>query len=171
MHENKNCRTIGNRLQYLVLFPYMNMLAENKKASFDYDILETFEAGLALTGQEVKSIKQGRAKLLGGHAIIRGNEAYIVGIHVPPYQEANMQGEYDPDRTRKALLTKREISYLTGKTAEKGLTLVPLRMYTNHGFVKVLLGLGRGKKKADKRHAIKARETKRTMERTLKGDA
>jgi SsrA-binding protein len=147
----------------------MSILAQNTKARFDYEILDTLEAGLVLEGHEVKSIKSGHAKLQGAHAIIRNNEAYIVGLHIPPYQIANTPKEYEPDRTRKLLLTKREIAHLIGKIAEKGLTLVPLRVYTKHGFVKLLLGIGRGKKKADKRQTIKTRESKRKIERTLKG--
>src|SRR3989344_2826844 len=149
----------------------MTVLAENKKAYFDYEIMETFEAGLVLEGHEVKSIKTGRAGIQGAYAIIRGGEAYILGMHVPPYQKANTPTDYDPDRTRKLLLTKKEIMYLTGKTAQKGLTLVPLKVYTDHGLCKLLLGLGKGKKKTDKRETIKARESKRKIDRTLKGDA
>ncbi len=149
----------------------MTNLAENKKAYFDYNIMETFEAGLVLEGHEVKSIKSGRSSIQGAYAIIRANEAYILGMHVPPYQEANTPTDYDPDRTRKLLLTRKEIAYLTGKTAEKGLTLIPLKMYTEHGLCKLLLGLGKGKKKTDKRETIKTRESKRHIGRTLKGDA
>lgn len=148
----------------------MPTLAENKKVQFDYEIIETFEAGLVLQGHEVKSIKSGRAKIQGAYAIIRGKEVYIVGMHIPPYQQANTASDYDPDRTRKILLSKKEIAHLVGKTAEKGLTLVPLSVYTKHGLVKALLGLGRGKKKTDKRQTIKARESQRKIERTLKGD-
>jgi len=149
----------------------MTELAGNKKAFFDYDILEKFEAGLVLRGHEVKSVKNGWANIQGAHAIIRGGELYIVGMHIPPYQQANTPGDYDPDRTRKALLTKDELSHLIGKTAEKGLTITPLSVYTKHGLVKIALGLGKGKKKADKRQTIKARESKRKIERILKGSA
>ena len=145
----------------------MPTLTENKKARFDYDILETFEAGLVLQGHEVKSVKTGRAKIQGAYAIIRGKEVYMVGMHIPPYQQANTPADYDPDRTRKILLSKKEISYLVGKTAEKGLTLVPLSVYTNRGLVKVLVGLGRGKKQTDKRQTIKAREAQRHIERII----
>lgn len=149
----------------------MPTLIENKKARFDYDILETFEAGLVLQGHEVKSIKSGRAKIQGAYAIIRAEEVYIVGMHIPPYQQANTAPDYDPDRTRKVLLSKEEIKHLIGKTTEKGLTLLPMTIYTERGLVKVLLGLGRGKKVADKRQTIQAREAQRKMERTLKGSA
>ncbi|TSC77355.1 MAG: ssrA-binding protein [Parcubacteria group bacterium Gr01-1014_29] len=147
------------------------VLAQNKRAHFDYEILETFEAGLVLVGHEVKSVKAGRAGIPGAHVIIRGNEAYIVGMHIPPWQEANMPAGYDADRTRKVLLTRDEIKHLIGKTAQKGLTIVPLGVYTKHGLVKLRLGLGRGKKKTDKRQTIKARESKRSIDRTLKGSA
>ena len=149
----------------------MPALSENKKAFFDYEILETFEAGLVLEGHEVKSIKLGRANIQGAYAIIRGSEAYILGMHIPPYQKANTPADYDPDRTRKLLLTRKEINHLIGKTAEKGLTLLPLELYTKHGLCKLSLGLGKGKKKQDKRQSIKARESKRKIDRTLKGDA
>lgn len=145
----------------------MSTLAENKKAYFDYEILETFEAGLVLEGHEVKSIKSGKSGIQGAYAIIRGNEAYILGMHVPPYQIANTRTDYDPDRTRKLLLTKKEITYLTGKTAQKGLTLVPLKVYTNHGLCKISLGLGKGKKETDKRQAIKTRESERRINRII----
>jgi len=107
----------------------------------------------------------------GGRVLIRGGEAFLVGTTIPPYQPKNTPSNYEPDRTRKLLLTKKEISYLTGKTAEKGLTLLPLKVYTKHGLCKLLLGLGKGKKKTDKRETIKARESKRKIDRTLKGDA
>lgn len=149
----------------------MPALAENKKAYFDYEILETFEAGLVLEGHEVKSIKSGKSAIQGSYAIIRGGQAYILGMHVPSYQEANTPPDYDPDRTRKLLLTKKEIAHLTGKTTEKGLTLLPLKVYTKHGLCKLSLGLGKGKKKTDKRQTIKARESKRRIDRTLKGSA
>ena len=145
----------------------MEALAENKRAYFDYEILEMFEAGLVLEGHEVKSVKTGRAAIKGAYAIMRGSEAYILGMHIPPYQQANTPPDYDPDRTRKLLLTKKEISYLTGKTAEKGLTLLPLKVYTKHGLCKLSLGLGKGKKKTDKRQTIKARESKRHIDRII----
>ena len=149
----------------------MTDLTENKKAYFDYEILETFEAGLVLEAHEAKSSKTGPAALNRAYALLRGYEGYILGMHIPPYQTANTPSNYVPDRTRKLLLTKKEISYLTGKTAEKGLTLLPLKVYTKHGLCKLLLGLGKGKKKTDKRETIKARESKRKIDRTLKGDA
>ena len=145
----------------------MSSLAENKKAHFDYEILEIFEAGLVLEGHEVKSIKSGKSSIQGAYAIIRGNEAYVLGMHVPPYQTANTPHNYDPDRTRKLLLTKKEISYLKGKTAEKGLTLVPLQVYTKHGLCKLSLGLGKGKKKYEKKEAKKKKDLERDVEQEL----
>lgn len=147
----------------------MPTLSTNRKAQFDYDILETMEAGLLLLGHEVKSIKNGQAKLPGGHVLVRGGEAYLVGMHIPPYQAGNTPESYDPDRTRKLLFTKKELSYLAGKTHEKGLTLVPLSVYTKRGLLKLAVGVARGKKKHDKRDSIQARESKRKIERTLKG--
>lgn len=146
----------------------MPTLATNKKAPFDYQILETIEAGIILKGYEVKSVKAGRAKLQGAHGIVRGEEVFIVGMHIPPYQAANTPPSYDPGQTRKLLLTKKEINYLIGKSKEQGLTLVPLRVYTKRGLVKVVLGLAKGKKKRDKREGIRKREEKRRMERLQK---
>ncbi len=149
----------------------MPTLATNQKATFDYDILETFEAGLVLRGHEVKSVKLGRAKIQGSYVIIRGGGATVIGMHIPPYQADNLPPGYDPDRTRALLLTKKELSYLAGKTHEQGLTVVPLAVYTKHGLLKLTVGVGRGKKKHDKRQTIKTRESKRKIERTLKGSA
>lgn len=149
--------------------PCMPSLTENRKAYFDYEILETFEAGLVLSGHEVKSIKTGHAKIQGGHVLIRVGEAYLVGMHIPPYQPNNTPPNYDPDRTRKLLLTKKELSYLTGKMHEQGLTLVPLSVYTKRGLLKLSVGVARGKKKYDKRAVMQKRESNRKIERTLKG--
>ncbi|MFH1582295.1 MAG: SsrA-binding protein SmpB [bacterium] len=145
----------------------MKPLADNKKAYFDYEILEKYEAGISLIGQEVKSIKQGHMSLSGSYVVIRGNEAFLLGVHVPPYQPKNAPKEYDPQRTRKLLLRKQEINYLIGKTKEKGLTLVPLRVYTLKGNIKLEFGVARGKKQKDKRETIKKRETERDMKREL----
>jgi SsrA-binding protein len=146
----------------------MPTVAINKRARFDFDILETFEAGLSLHGFEVKSVRAGRASIVGAHAIIRGEEAYLVGLQIPPYQPDNTPEWYDPSRTRKLLLRKAEIRSLIGKTNEKGLTITPIRVYTKHGLLKVELGLARGKKKEDKRQKIKERDAKRKIERHLK---
>lgn len=146
----------------------MTELATNRRAHFDYEILETYEAGISLFGFEVKAIKSGRINLAGAYALIRNNEAWLINATIPPYQTANAPLTYDPTRTRRLLLHKSEIKELIGATSEKGLTIVPLKVYTKNNLVKVLLGLGRHKKKADKRESIKRRETDREIERTLK---
>lgn len=143
-------------------------LAQNKKAYYDYEILEKLEAGIVLKGQEVKSVKLGRMSLDGAYAIIRGGELYLLNAHIPPYQPANIHQHYDPARIRKLLLHKKELEKLYGQTAQKGLTLLPLRVYTKDGFIKIELGLARHKKKRDKRELIKKRSAKREMSRALK---
>jgi len=140
-------------------------LAENRRARFDYDILETYEAGLELLGQEVKSAKGGRLQLAGSHTVIRGGEAWLLNSQIPAYQPKNMREDYDPGRSRRLLLHSGEIRTLRGKLNEKGLSLLPLRAYTKHGIVKLELGLGRSRKAHDKREAIKKRDVKREMRR------
>lgn len=140
----------------------MKVLALNKRAGFDYEILEKFKAGIELTGHEAKSIKMGRINIAGSHAIIRGGELYVLGMEVPSFQPGNAPTDYDPKRTKKLLMNRGEINYLIGKL-EANLTLVPLRVYTDRGLVKVELGLGRGRKKKDKRELIKKRETEREI--------
>ena len=146
----------------------MAVLAENKKAYFQYEVLEKFEAGLVLTGQEVKSIKSGRINLAGAYVILRGGEVYLVNANVPPYQPKNLLTPYEPVRPRKLLLKKSEIKYLIGKSEQKHLTLIPLRVYTKKGKIKLEFGIGRGRKKVDKKELIKKRETEREIERELK---
>lgn len=143
----------------------MEPYAENRKAGFDYEILETFEAGISLLGIEVKSIAKKQASIAGGHAIVRGGEVFLVGIDIPPYQAKNSPEKYDPSRTRKLLLKKKELAELTGAITGKGLTLVPLKMYNKNRKIKVLIGLVRSKKKGDKRESIKRREVERDIER------
>ncbi len=143
-------------------------LIENRKAYHDYEILEKFEAGLELKGFEVKALKNGRGSLVGSRVIIRGGEAYVVGIDIPPYQAANTPSDYDSLRTRRLLLSKKEISYLGGKSQQQGLTLIPLAMYIKKGFLKLSFGVCRGLKKYDKRERMKEREAKRKIERELK---
>lgn len=143
-------------------------LIEHKKAKFDYEILEEFEAGLELLGGEVKSLRGKQGKLEGAHVIIRGGEAYLVGAHIPPYQPGNTKEAYDPARTRKLLLTKKEIMALSKYEGEKGLTIVPIRVYNKGRHLKLLIGVARGKKKYDKRAFLKERDTKREMQRSLK---
>lgn len=146
----------------------MKVLSENKKAYFIYQILEKFEAGIALNGQEVKSIKLGRINLMGSYVVIRNKEVYLIGANVPPYQPKNAPSDYDPQRSRKLLLRKKEIDYLFGKSQQKGLTMIPLKVYTNNGKIKLEFGIGRGRKKFDKRETIKKRETEKEMKRELK---
>ena len=142
----------------------MGTLSENRQSRFDYDIQETYTAGVVLTGHEVKSAKLGRIDLAGARAIIRGGEAYLVGASIHSFQPGNAPEGYDEARTRKLLLSRAEIAYLTGKL-QSGLTLVPLEVYTHSALVKVELGLGKARKKRDKREVIKKRETEREMRR------
>ncbi|MDD5145637.1 MAG: SsrA-binding protein SmpB [Candidatus Pacebacteria bacterium] len=147
----------------------MEILADNKKAYFNYEILEKFEAGISLIGQEVKSIKDGRISLAGSYVVIdKNSEVFLIGANVPPYQPKNMPADYRSDRSRKLLLKKREIEYLLGKSRQKGLTMVPLRVYTKKGKIKIEFGLAKGKREFDKRESIKNRETEREMQRELK---
>jgi SsrA-binding protein len=146
----------------------MKIFAENRKAYFNYQILEKFEAGLVLTGQEVKSIKSGRLGLKGAYVVLKNEEAFLIGANIPAYQPKNAPADYQPERTRKLLLSKREIKRLIGKAKEKGLTLLPLRVYNKKGSIKLEIGTARGMKKSDKRELLKKRETLREMERELK---
>ena len=146
----------------------MPTLATNPRAKYDYQILETYEAGLVLTGQEVKSIKTGHISLKGSYVTIKNEEAWLINAQIPPYQPKNAPADYQPTRSRKLLLHKQEIKSLIGQTKQKGLTLVPLRVYTKHGRIKLAFGIGRGKRIVDKRETIKKREAKRKIERALK---
>ena len=151
----------------------MSIISENKKAYFNYEILEKFEAGISLVGQEVKSIKTRGVNLAGSYVVLkeRGGktpEVFWVGTKILAYQPKNAPADYDPERSRKLLLKKAEIKYLIGKVKERGLTLIPLRVYTNDGKIKLEIGLVRGKKKVDKREKIKKRDTEREIERALK---
>ena len=142
----------------------------NKKADFDYEILEKFEAGIVLSGTEIKAIKSGKANLAGSFAIIRNNEIFLLNLSIPPYQPKNVSASYQPDKTRKLLLHKKQIASLSGQLKQKNLTLIPLRMYNKHGLIKVELALAKGKKKFDKRESIKKRETQRKIDRAKRGD-
>ena len=146
----------------------MSTLIENKKAFFDYEILEKFEAGLELKGPEVKALRNKQGSILGARVIIRAGEAFVVGMEIPPYQPLNTPKDYDSQRTRRLLLNKKEIKYLTGKAEERGLTIIPIRVYTKGRRVKTEIAVARGKKKHDKRQKIKEREDKRKIERALK---
>ena len=144
----------------------MKIFSVNKRAEFDYEILETFEAGIVLTGHETKSIKSGRVNLSGAHAIIRNGTAELVGMSVPSFQPTNAPENYNSERTRALLLKKNEILEL-GNKLKSGLTLIPIKLYNKNGFLKVLLGLGRGRKKQDKREVIKKRETDREIRKFI----
>ncbi len=147
----------------------MKIIAKNKKAYFDYEILEKLKAGMVLVGQEVKSIKGGRASLSGSYVVIDKNqEVFLIGAEVPSYQPKNAPKDYNPSRSRKLLFKKKEIKYLIGKSKQKGLTLVPLLVYTEKGKIKLELGIAKGKKKVDKRESIKKREFERRRSRILK---
>jgi SsrA-binding protein len=140
-------------------------VVSNRRARRDYEILERFETGIVLTGAEVKSLRGGRGSLAEAFARVRDREVWIEGMHIPPYEQATDKRAYDPVRTRKLLLHRKEIERLIGKTAERGLALVPLRVYFSHGLAKVELGLGRGKRQYEKRQAIAEREHEREMQR------
>ncbi len=142
----------------------MANLLENKKAFFDYEILDKFEAGVELIGSEVKSIKGGRGNITGSYVKIFDGEAYILGMKIDEYQK-NSLGEENKDRSRKLLLNKSELKKLTKYTDEKGLTIVPLSLYIKNRWIKLSIGVGRGKKKADKRETIKKRDTDRALRR------
>jgi SsrA-binding protein len=141
----------------------MDSIAENRRARFDYEISETYTAGVELRGYEVKSVKSGQLQIAGARVLIRGGEAYLVNSHVPPYQPKNMPPGYEEDRARRLLLTKSEIDKLTGALRDKSKILVPLRAFLKNGFIKIELGLGRLRKKSDKREVIKKREHQREM--------
>ncbi len=144
------------------------VVCTNRKARYLYEIEEIYEAGIALTGSEVKSLRAGKGTLGDAYGMIRNNEAFLFNAHISPYSHADTR-EYDPNRTRRLLLHKEEIRRLLGKTRERGLTLVPLQIYFKNGRAKVELGLGRGKKLYDKRETIKRREADREMARVKKG--
>ena len=143
------------------------LIADNRRARHDYHLLERFEAGLVLTGTEVKSLRQGQATLQRAFADVRDGELWLIGAHIPEYAQGNV-ANHDPDRDRKLLLHGREIDSLTSKVKERGLTLVPTRLYFKDGRVKVELALGRGKEMHDKRRDIASRDAQRQMERALR---
>jgi SsrA-binding protein len=143
------------------------LIAENRRARHEYHLLERYEAGLVLTGTEVKSLRDGKAILQRAFGDLREGELYLVGAHIPEYAQANIQN-HDPDRDRKLLLHRRELDQLVGKVQEKGLTLVPTRLYWKDGRAKVELALARGKDVRDKRRDIAERDARRQIERALK---
>lgn len=143
------------------------VVAQNKKARHDYTIVETIEAGIVLTGTEIKSVRAARINLKDGFAQIKKGEAWLVNVHIAPYDEGNIWNQ-DPTRTRKLLLRKKQIAKLDGDVKGTGMTLVPLKVYIKDGFAKVLLGLAKGKHDYDKRESIKRREQDRDLRRTMK---
>jgi len=149
----------------------MTIFSENRKVYFDYEILETLRAGLVLSGAEVKSIKNGRMNLAGSYVNFHNSELYLINASIAPYQPKNQPSDYDPERSRKLLLKKQEIGYLAGKIKQKGLTLVPLKVYNKGRRIKIEIGLAKGKKQYDKRAAIAKREAARKIEKELKGSA
>jgi SsrA-binding protein len=144
------------------------LIVDNRKARHDYHLLERFEAGVVLTGTEVKSLREGRVQLRQAYADVRDGEVWLIGAHISPYEQGNI-ANHDPDRDRKLLLHGREIASLIGKVQQRGLTLVPTRFYFKKGRVKVELALARGKEQRDKRRDIAKREADRQIERALKG--
>lgn len=144
------------------------ILAVNKRAGFDYEILEAIEAGLVLTGHETKSAKLGHPGISGTHGIIRGGEIFVVGMRIPSFQLGNEPNNYEPERTRKLLVQKKEIKKISEKT-RVGFTIVPLKLYSDKkGYIKLSVALAKGKKKYDKREVIKKRETEREIRRGIK---
>lgn len=146
----------------------MSILIDNRKAHFNYEIVEKYEAGIELLGFEVKSIKSGLAILAGAFAIVRGGEVYLMNMQIPPYQMGNTPLDYDPTRTRKLLLSKKQIKELENQDAKKGLTMVPLSLYSKGRLVKVELAVVKGKRNYDKRESIKKRETDIEIRREYK---
>ena len=146
----------------------MPKFAENPKARFDYEILENLSAGIELTGGEVKSIRLGKISLAGAFVAVRGGEAYLLNANIEPYQPKNIPDEYNPTRPRRLLLSKKELENLIDTEETKGLTMVPISVYNKGRYIKLDVGIGRGKKQFDKRQAIKKRDIERDIKRTLK---
>ncbi len=142
--------------------------ADNRKAHFDYELLDRTEAGIELLGTEVKSIRAGRASLIGAYVVIRGNEAYLLNASIPAFQEKNAPKGYDPMRQRRLLVSAAEIAHLTGIEKTRGLTLIPISLYNYGRSIKLEIAVARGKKNFDKRQSIRRRDDDRSMERTLK---
>ncbi|MGF1666206.1 MAG: SsrA-binding protein SmpB [Acidimicrobiia bacterium] len=145
----------------------MKIVTTNRRATHDYEILERFEAGMVLDGSEVKSLREGKANLKDSFAWVKRGEVFLVGAYIAPYTFAR-DGGHLPERERKLLLHRHEIDHIASKLAEKGLTLVPMKLYFKDGTVKAELGLGRGKNTVDKRQSLKERESKREMQRALR---
>jgi SsrA-binding protein len=148
----------------------MASLVHNKKAHFNYEVLETFDAGMELFGFEVKALRKGQGSLDGSHVTIRGGEAYLINAHIPPYQIGNTPKDFDARRNRRLLLTKKEIDTLSGLESQKGLTLVPISVYNKGSKIKIEIAVARPKKQYDKRESIKKRDADREARRTLKNE-
>lgn len=146
----------------------IDIVTQNRKAFYDYFIEETFEAGIMLTGTEVKSLRAGKANLKDSYARIKDGEIFLLNTHISPYNQADGFKQHEPERTRKLLLHKKEIMKLLGKTREKGYTLVPTKIYFKDGKAKVEIGLARGKTSYDKRDSIKTRDVKREIAKTIR---
>ena len=146
----------------------MDDISVNRHAHFDYEILDTYEAGIELFGFEVKAVKTGHINLTGSFAIIKDNQAWLINATIPAHQPQNAPKNYDPIRTRRLLLHRKQINALIGASAQKGLTMVPLKVYNKKGLIKILIGLGRHKKQQDKRETIKKREIQKEIRRELK---
>lgn len=146
----------------------MSTYIRNRKATFNYEVLETFEAGVILRGYEVKSVRASKGKLDGSYVIIRGGEAFLVGASITAFQVANTPKSYDPEQPRKLLLSKKQLAKIEQQVETARLTCIPISLYNNNGKIKLEIALARGKKKADKRESIKARDSKREIQRTLK---
>lgn len=145
------------------------IVAQNRRARHDYDILDTFEAGLALVGSEVKSLREGKCQLKDSYARIEGGEAWLFGVHIPPYAFATGFGGHEPERKRKLLLHRREIDELGARSQQESLTIVPLTVYFDRGRAKVEIALARGRHTYDKRRVLAERDAKRETERALRG--
>ena len=143
-------------------------LAQNKKASHDYFIEETLEAGMVLTGTEIKSLRTGRANINDAFATIRNGEIFIHNLHISPFEQGNIHNPVDPTRARKLLLHKAQIHKLLGQAKQEGYSIVPLKIYVRNGFAKLLIGLGKGKKQFDKRDAAAKRDSQRDIQRILR---
>ena len=144
-----------------------NVVAQNKKVRHDYSILDTIEAGIVLTGTEIKSVRAARIQLKDGYAQIKNGEAWLINVHIAPFEQGNIWNQ-DPDRPRKLLLKKKQITKLQNDLKGTGMTLVPLKVYLKNGFAKVLLGIAKGKHDYDKRESIKRREQERDIKRIIK---
>lgn len=144
-----------------------NLIAQNRKARYEYTIIDTVEAGIVLTGTEIKSIRAGRINLKDGYASIRNGEIFLNNVHIAQYEQGNVFN-HDPIRSRKLLMHRKQINRLIGETKTAGVTLVPLKVYLKNGYAKVLIGLAKGKKKYDKRESLKRKDQQREIQRAMK---